>query len=120
MGRNYVVTNSSSFELGKRKKTISKGLVIGPTAIKFISLTIIAVLAVVYLSQSTAGATRSVKIRDLDDKKTELILQKERLEAEQTRLKALKEIDNGVDKPVLEPVSGVNHIQEKNQVAKVN
>jgi hypothetical protein len=120
LGRNFVVTNSNTYELGKRKKAISKGLIIGPAAIKFITLTIIAVLAVVYLSQSTAGAARSVKIRDLDDKKTDLTLQKERLEAEQTRLKALKEIDSSVDKPVLEPVSSVNHIQEKNQVAKLN
>jgi len=115
-----MITNSNSIRLGQKKKTISKGFVIGPNAIKFITLAIVAVLAVVYLSQSTAGASRSIKIRDLDAKKGDLLLEKERLEAEQTRLKALKEIDSGIEKQPMEPVSSVNHPASDKNLAKLN
>lgn len=111
MGRSFVVTNSNDNNLGAKKKTVGRQIVIGPNAIKFVTLTIIAILAIVYLNQSTAGASRSLKIRDIEGKKSELILEKERLETEQTRLKALKEIDSGFQTNTLEPVSSVQHIQ---------
>ncbi len=113
MGRILTVTNSNSNKVGRRKKTISREVVIGKTAIKFIAIGILAILAVVYLNQSTAGANRSMKISDLETKKAELTLEKERLQSEQTRLKSLKEIDKGIakDNQVLEPSSNVSHIQ---------
>jgi len=120
VGRGYVLTSSNSVALGKKKKTIRSGLVIGPNVIKFITLAIVAILAVVYLSQSTAGAGRSVKIRDIQSEKSDLMLERERLETEQTRLKALKEIDGGVEKQVMEPVSSVNHIEGNTNLAKNN
>lgn len=107
MGRALVFTNSSSVELGKRKKAVKRGIVIGTNAIRFITITIAAILAVIYLSQSTAGAGRSVKIREFESKKSDLLLEKERLEAEQTRLKSLREIDGGIEKQILEPVGEV-------------
>lgn len=119
MGRAFVFTNSNTIDLGRRKRTLDRHIVIGPNAIKFVALTIIAVLAVVYLSQSTAGASRSLRIRDLDSSKGSLMLEKERLEAEQTRLRSLKEIDGGIDKPVLEPVTSVDHV-ENDALARIN
>ena len=107
MGRVLMVTNSNSVAIGVRKKTIGREIVIGPNAIKFVAIAIFAILALVYLAQSTSGANRSVKIRDLTDKKAQLQLEGERLEMEQTRLKSLKEIDSGVNKPILEPITGV-------------
>jgi hypothetical protein len=121
LGRSFVVTNSNDNTSGAKKKTVGRHIVIGPNAIKFVALTIIAILAIVYLNQSTAGASRSLKIRDIEGKKSELILEKERLETEQTRLKALKEIDSQVEKNTLEPVSSVGHIQNGiSDIAKVN
>jgi len=113
VGRILTVTNSNSNIAGRRKKTIGREIVIGSTAIKFIAIAILAILAIIYLNQSTAGANRSMKISDLEGKKVELNLQKERLESEQTRLKSLKEIDSGVVKnnQVLEPGTNVNHLQ---------
>ena len=108
MGRVLTMTNSNSSATGARKKTIGREIVIGPNAIKFVSIAIFAILALVYLAQSTAGANRSVTVRDLSDKKAQLQLEQERLEVEQTRLKSLKEIDGGVEKPVLEPVATIN------------
>jgi len=112
VGRVLTITNSSHNIAGVRKKTIGREIVIGPNAIKFVAISIFAILAIVYLTQSTSGANRSVKVQDLDDKKTQLQMQKERLEVEQTRLKSLKEIDSTVEneKNTLEPASNVDNI----------
>ena len=109
MGRGFVITNNSSAAQGTKKKTIKREIVIGPNAIKFITIIIAAVLAVVYLSQSTAGAGRSLKIGNIENQKNNLSLEQERLETEQTRLSSLKEIDSNIDKPTMQPVTSVNN-----------
>ena len=110
MGRALALTRSNSNIRGDRKKTIGREIVIGPTAIKFISVAIFAILAMVYLVQSTAGANRSVRVRDLEEKSGQLKLEQERLEVEQTRLKSLKEIDSVIEKNVMEPVTAVQNL----------
>ncbi len=110
MGRAFVMTKGHGRAAGQKKRTVSRSLTIGPNAIKFITMTIIAVLAVVYLSQSTAGASQGVQVRELESTKDSLTLEQERLQAEQTRLRALKEIDNNTEKQVMEPVAGVAHL----------
>lgn len=118
MGRILTVTNSNSTRDGARKKTIAREIVIGPNAIRFVAIVIFVILSVVYLAQSTSGANRSIKVRNLENTKSELELEKERLEVEQTRLKSLREIDGGVEKPTMEPVSSVNHVDGGITVAK--
>lgn len=124
MGRVLAITNSSHNTAGVRKKTIGREIVIGPNAIKFVAISIFAILAIVYLTQSTAGANRSIKVRNLDDKKTQLQMEKERLQVEQTRLKSLREVDGSIAKPdqgiVLEPGSTVQHIDSPAPVATSN
>lgn len=110
MGRVFTATNSNSAVSGARKKTIGREIVIGPTAIKFVTIFIIAILALVYLAQSTAGANRSMKVRDLSDRQSQLDLEKERLEVEQTRLKSLKEIESNMPQGSLEPTTTVEHL----------
>ena len=110
MSRDFIVTRSNSNEAGRRKSTLERRFSVGPNAIKFVALTIVAILAVVYLSQSTAGAARSIKIRDFETAQSDLQLQKERLEAEQTRLSALKQIDAGIEKQPLEATGQVQHL----------
>lgn len=110
MGRALAFTRSNSNIRGDRKKTIGREIVIGPTAIKFISVSIFAILAMVYLVQSTAGANRSVRVRDLEERSGQLKLEQERLEVEQTRLKSLKEIDSVIEKNIMEPVTAVQNL----------
>ena len=116
MGRYLTITNSDQTKEGIRKKTIGRSIIIGPTAIKFISIAIFATLALVYLTQSTAGANRSMEIRELDSRESSLELQKERLEVEKNRLKSLGEIDDQFQSAELEPVSQVEHLQTKENV----
>ena len=118
MGRVLTVTKSNSNDLGVRKKTIGRQIIIGPNAIKFVAIAIFAILAMVYLAQSTAGANRSVKISDYENQKNQLELQKEQLEVEQTRLQSLKSIDSSTSVPApapttqnsMVPAAGVEHL----------
>lgn len=114
MGRSFVVTRSRVNISGRKKKTLNRSIVIGPTAIRFISMTIVAVLAIVYLSQSTAGASRGVKVRDLQASKDSLTLEQERLETEQTRLRALKEVEAKSATSGMETVTSVQHLSGGN------
>jgi len=111
LGRGYIITNSNTTDLGVKKTTLNRKMVIGPTAIRFVTVVIIAILAVVYLSQSTAGAGRSVKLREIEGKKSEMILERERLQTEQTRLKSLREIDKGVNGGNIETIKEVGHLE---------
>src|SRR5690606_8559190 len=111
--------NSAETRDGVRKKTVGRTIVIGPTALKFITIAIFAILALVYLTQSTAGANRSMELRTQDSRKAELDLQKERLEVEKNRLKSLNEIDSKFEQVELEPVSTINHLDTgDNKLAK--
>jgi len=112
VGRILTITNSNENTVGVKKRSIKREIVIGPNAIKFISITIFAILALVYLTQSTAGANRSMKVRDVNDKQAALELQKEQLEVEKYRLQSLTEIEGGIEKPAMQPISQVEHIQD--------
>jgi len=120
MGRMLTLTNSNDVGLGVKKRTLKRELVIGPTTIKFITLTLFGILALVYLTQSTAGANRSIKVQQIDDQKTQLELRKESLEVESTRLQSLQQIDQNIEKPSMEPISQVQHIEaSSNTFAKL-
>ena len=112
MGRMLTITNSRDTNIGIKKSAVKREIVIGPTAIKFITLSIFAILALVYLTQATQGANRSIKVRDVSDKKAEIQLKQERLEVEKVRLQSLQQIDQSIQKPSMEPVSKVEHLNE--------
>lgn len=114
MGRMLTITNSGEAALGVKKKAINREIVIGPTAIKFITLAIFAILAIVYLTQATEGANRSIKVRNINDSKAELELKRERLEVEKVRLQSLQQIDQNIEKPSMEPISRVEHLKHDN------
>ncbi len=120
MGRYLTITDSDQTKEGIKKKTIGRSIIIGPTAIKFITIAIFAVLALVYLTQSTAGANRSMEIRELNSREVGLELKKERLEVEKNRLKSLNEIDSKFEQAELEPVSKIEHLQTKDNTFAKN
>jgi exosome complex RNA-binding protein Rrp42 (RNase PH superfamily) len=115
MGRILTITNSRDTSIGIKKRAIKKELTIGSTTIKFVSIAIFAVLALVYLTQSTAGANRSLEVRDLTNKTSDLQLRKEQLEVEKARLNSLNQIDASIEKPSLTPVTAVDHLNEANR-----
>ncbi len=115
MGRLLTITDSNETKSGFRKSAINKDLIIGPNAIKFVAVAVFAVLAMVYLAMSTAGANQGVEINGLNSEESRLELETERMDAEVIRLKALSTIDEEFKKVELEPISRVEHITSSNR-----
>lgn len=99
-----LITNKNTIEQGLRKRTIGQEIKIGPLSLQFITIILLAVLALFYLAQSTQSATRNYKLRELEDKRNKLQQESERLEVEVIRLKSLNEIKNGTQSLNLEPI----------------
>lgn len=110
MSKMLLVTHSNNFERGIKKRAIKRELRIGPNAIKFVTIAIVAILLIVYLTQSTANASRSIKIRETSDQKSNYQEIEKRLEDEKTRLESLNRINSETPKVEMEPVSQVDHI----------
>lgn len=64
---------------------------VGPLSLRFITLLILAALALFYLAQSSQSATKNYKVRELELTKQGLHEENERLEIETQRLKSLTE-----------------------------
>lgn len=117
MGRDFVVTNSGSADLGVKKRTVGRKISIGPKAMRFVAVVVFAALGILYLTQSTQGADRSYKIRSLTAEKTGLSEQRDRLQIESSRLESLNQIDQSLNPPAqptdankLQPTTGVNYL----------
>lgn len=97
-----LITNSNDNQFGTRKRTINREIKIGPLSIQFVVIIILAALALLYLAQSTQGATKNYQIRELEDQKTKLNSEIDRLDIESVRLKSLNEIKNKAEELKLE------------------
>lgn len=112
MGRMLTITNSRETSLGIKKRGIKRELAIGQNTIKYVIISIFTILGLAYLTQATEGANRSLKLQDINLKKTEMQLKKERLEVEKVRLQSLQQIDQNIEKPSMEPVSKIDHLEK--------
>ena len=100
-----LITKGHSVKPGIRKRTFSRLIKIGPLSLKFITLIILAAVALFYLAQTTQSATKTYKVRELRLKKEKLKEKNQRLEIEAIRLESLKQISQGLEGDNLEPVS---------------
>lgn len=115
MSKLYIIPNSNSYQPGIRRKAIKREIIIGPTAIKFVTIAIVSALFIIYLTQSTANASRSVRVREAADQKANYEEIKIRLEDEKTRLESLNQINRETQKVQMEPVSQIDHLQDGNR-----
>jgi len=97
-----LITNQNTMDLGTRKRTIGREVKIGPVSLSFVSIIILAALALFYLAESTQGATKNYQVRELEDQKTQLVQEQQRLEVESVRLKSLSEIKQSTENGNLE------------------
>lgn len=100
-----VRTNSRSMA-NRRKRTLKKQPVsMGPGALRFITIFILAVLTLIYLVQSTKGSTKQMEITGLDDKTEVLKSQRQDIELEAVRLKSLQNLKTNPDTGAYESVT---------------
>lgn len=105
-----LLTKSNNQELGIRKRTLGREIKIGPLSLQFITIIILAGLALLYLAQSTQSASKNYKIRELEDKKFQLEQENKRLEIESTRLKSLYEVKSKIEGMQLENPQKINYL----------
>lgn len=81
-----------------RSRTVSQTVSFGPLTLRFITIVIVAILCILYLAQSTHGATQNYEVRELEQIQQEIDKENARLEVEAVRLEALKNVDIDKDK----------------------
>lgn len=99
-----LVPNSKSWRPGRQKRTLRQDLVIGPTSIKFITVILLAALALFYLAQTSQSATRAYRLNDLRAKVESMTSDNEQLQLEAVRLQSLQSIQEAANKLKLEPI----------------
>ncbi|MCX6811771.1 MAG: hypothetical protein NT039_03715 [Candidatus Berkelbacteria bacterium] len=108
MGRFFTLTNSKkSFNGFERRRTISVKKGAGPVSLKFITIAILAALTLLYLGVANGSATKGYSLKALEEEKTKIEAQNERLEVEAARQKSLKEIENKNKDSGMVPVTNV-------------
>ena len=80
----------SSYQSGQLHQSAQPRLLsLGPTATKVVVLVLFAVLLLLYLAQSTQGATRQYEARSLEDSLSEAKQDRQTLDIEAVRLQSL-------------------------------
>lgn len=97
-----LMTSSNSLDQGVRKRTVNRVVHLGPLSLRFMTLIMLAIVALFYLAQSTQSATKNYSIRELELQKTDLTKQKDRLDIETARLQSIQSIQGSTDKMGLE------------------
>lgn len=89
-----LIPQSTTWEPGFRKRTIKKEIKIGPISLKFLTVTLITVGALLYLAQSSQSSSEKYQLMQLGNQKKEAEAKSNDLEIEAARLKSLNEIKN--------------------------
>lgn len=92
---NFIKNNNQG---SARKRTINREISVGPLTLRFITVIIVAALCILYLAQSTQGATENYQLREMEQTKEEMKKENERLEVDAVRLQTLKDVDVNRDK----------------------
>ena len=100
-----LVTVNNRRARGVRQRTIKQPVNFGPIALRFVTIAILALLTLIYLIQSTKGSTKQMQVTNLEDKKDALMSEKQDIEVETIRLKALNQLKNASEALKLEPVT---------------
>lgn len=116
MGRYLTLTNSKITKLGYKKRAISFPISIGPVSLKFILIALLSVLGLFFISQANESSLKGYKIRELEDKKNQLILENQKLNVEVVRLKSLGALQD-TEKLNLAPPSKIDYLPAQKPVA---
>jgi len=100
-----ITVGQRDINLGQRKRGISRKVAFGPGSLKVIAFIILAAFSFFYLSQSSQSATKTIQVSDLEQKEKDITAEKERLEVESSRLKALSVIQEKAKEKGMEQVT---------------
>lgn len=92
-------------DLGAKKRSIDQRVVLGPNAVKILAIVVLAAFSLFYLSQSSQSAAKNYIVSGLEDDNNKMTAEKERLEVEANRLKALSIIQEKAQEKGMESSS---------------
>lgn len=95
----------NNYQRGVKQRTVKGRFFLGPNSAKVVVIVLLAAFSLFYLSQSSQSATRNYIVSDLEEQREEGIAEKERLEVEANRLKALSIIQEKAIEGGMEQVS---------------
>jgi len=99
------IVGSRSKDLGVRKRSIERRVALGPNAVKILAIAILAVFSLFYLSQSSQSAAKNYTVSNLEEQNNKAAAEKDRLEVEANRLKALSIIQEKAQEKGMESAS---------------
>jgi hypothetical protein len=109
----------------RRRKNFNQGfksnIMLGRASVALVSVGLIFMLGLLYLSQSNAISLKGYSLSELEKQKEELQAEKERLQIEATRLQSIQEIQKsssnvGTTKYV--PIQKINYLPTTNVAVK--
>jgi hypothetical protein len=93
-------------------RSVQRRVKFGPTTAKYFGLAILAVLAVIMLSQGGAHNVAAYKITDVRQQSSQVTQDIDRLKLEATRLQSVQAIQSTSAKDTMEAVTSVTHIEQ--------
>lgn len=109
----------------RRRKNFNQGyksnFFVGKASIIFVSIGLLFMFGILYISQSNTLAAKTDTLSDLQSQKDKLVAEKERLEIEATRLQSIQEVQKstqGTTPTKLVPTTKINYVTSSNVALK--
>jgi hypothetical protein len=93
-----------------KSKSLGRRLTFGPASLSFVTVLLFSLLSLLYLAQSNQISTKGYAIRELEQKKDELVAENERLQVEAARLQAISMINDKAADLKMEKVKKVDYL----------
>lgn len=110
-----MITSGQTIIKQNKSENIFSQLKLGPASVKLLTIVLFIALALFYLAQTTQGATKTYEINNLNNEKTGLDAEKEQLEIEASKAKALQKIDESATANQLQPVKEIESLDSIRQ-----
>jgi hypothetical protein len=75
---------------------LTRKMTLGPTSVSFVTVALVTVLSLLYLTQANQASTKSYQIGELQARKEILLKEQQQLQVEASRLQSIQAIQAGV------------------------
>ncbi|MDP2918300.1 MAG: cell division protein FtsL [bacterium] len=110
MARFLNLASSGEIQRGKRKKTLRRKVKIGPVALCFVTILLLCLVSLFYLTQGNQVATKGYEIKDLENKLNNLKEENRKLELEAASLQSVRNVEEGAKKLNMVPIEKMSYV----------
>jgi cell division protein FtsL len=112
-----------AFRIKKKNKSFNstyrkRGFRFGPIALGFITVLIFSLVSLFYLAQSNQITTKGYTLQDLEQKRSKVLSENERLQVEAARLESLNKINEKAKDLSMVPVKELKYFNSTGALAK--